>query len=282
MSGSLGFFTLLGLGGTDSQFLSISGATSDSLTSNYGLTAINNYTLYASSVCQTNCNQNISDITVIISPGAQVGPVTFTQQCTIENVNCAIDALIDASLPDILESIQDSINNGTFDATSDFGYGITPEMIKSVEDLNVTLKNNIQQMISSQCTFETNQTMNNNFVYVGTGATTGAISFSQSSTISNVDCAIDVITKNSSYNNETSAPPENTGNILAFLLIFTIIFLLIGIILTIMFMISNGDSESAYIFSGEPDYTLDPQIYSDVNNNLYPPGYKTYNTKKFI
>jgi hypothetical protein len=282
MTGILGFFTVLGLGGTDSQFLSISAATSDTLTSNYGLTSINNYTRYASSVCETNCNQTISNTTVIISPGAQVGPVTFTQQCTIENVNCAIDALIDASLPDILKSIQESINNGTFDATSDFGYGITPEMIKSVEDLNITIKNNVQQMISSQCTFETNQTLNNNVVYVGTGATTGAISFSQTATISNVDCAIDVITKNSTYNNETSAPPENTGNIVAFLIIFVIIVLLIGIILTIIFMISNGDKESQLIFSGNPDYSLDPQIYYDVNANLYPTKTLYYNSQKFI
>jgi hypothetical protein len=269
MSGSLGYFTVLGFGGTDSQFLSISGATSEGLTSNYGLTNINNFTVYASKVCQTNCVQNISDTTIIVAPGSQVGPVTFTQECTIENVNCAINALIDASLPSTLQSIQTALNDGTFESTTDFGYGITPEMIKSIEDLNVTLKNNMYQMISSQCTFETNQTMNNNYVYVGTGSTTGAISFSQSSTISTVDCAIDVIAKNSTYNQETSSSgPKFSGSLMSFFVIIIVIIIIMCVVIFIVFLVSGGD-QTIRLFFSDPNYDLEPEIYESVDNELY-------------
>ncbi len=265
MSGSLGFFTLLG--GTDSQYLSVSGATSETLTSNYGLTLINDLTLYATKVCSATCIQNLNDTTVIIAPGANVGPVTFSQTCTIEDVNCTINALIDASLPLTLEQIQAALQNGTFDATTGFGYGITPETIKSVEDLNVTIKNSMYQMISSQCTFETNQTMNNNYVYVGSGSTTGAISFIQESNISTVDCAVDVIVKNTLYNEETSEQPKPSDSLMTFFIVLFVIILILSAIFVILYLVFIGDDA----FSSNPDYTLNPYIYDEVDAEFAKP-----------
>ncbi len=265
MSGSLGFFTVLGIGGTDTQFLSISGSTANNLTSEVALTNINDFTLYTSSVCATNCIQNISDTTVIISPGAKVGPVTFTQQCTVTDVNCAINSLIDASLEETLLALQKAVAEGTYSANALASYGLTPEMIKSTDDLDVILKNNIYLMISSQCTFETNQTMNNNYVYVGTGATTGAISFSQTSSISTIDCAIDIISKDATYNQETSSPKTPSNNLMTFFILMIVLIIILSIFIILIFLVSGGDEAVRAFFSGSPNPPLSPEIYAQAS-----------------
>jgi len=274
MSGSLAFFTVLGLGGTDTQFLSVSGATSDDLSSNMALTNINELTRYTSSVCETNCTQTISNTTVIISPGAQVGPVTFTQQCTVTDVNCAINSLIDASLESTLREMQLALANGTYDVNSLVSYGITPEMIKSPEDLDVILKNNMYQMISSQCTFETNQTMNNNYVFIGSGASTGAISFSQTANLTTIDCAIDVISKNSTYNQETAQPEKPSNNLMTFFLLIMLVIIILTVIVVIVFLVAGGDETVSSFFKGEPPLQLESDVYSQADKQTYLPVYE--------
>jgi len=203
------------------------------------------------------------NITVIVSPGSYVGPVTFTQLCQISDINCAISTLVDAG---IKKSLTDIAQGGyTKKVSAGAIFGLTPNAIISNNSLDITLKNNVYQLISSSCIFETNQVLSNNYVYVGSGATTGAISFAQSSTITSTDCAIDIIAKNNTYqvDDTTKSTPIL---VLAIILIVVIIFIAIVFVIVILIGKANRKSKNRYA-------QLNNKIYDRVENyrqSTYP------------
>ena len=257
MSGST---VLSVLGSQDPQLLGVGGADNVQLTSSLGLTQINNFTKLTRQVCETNCIQTISDVTVIVSPGATVGPVTFSQQCTISDVNCALNSLVDESVKSTLTSLQtqtQTFNNPNL--MSGFGLGISKPMIKQSQSLDVTVKNNLLQLISQQCTFETEQKIANNYVFIGEGATTGAVSFVQNSSLSGLDCATDVIAKHATYVNQTtqkSAPSTSLFNLFLVLMVFV---LMLSSVIFIVFIVAGGDAKIS-----TSKYALKKSVYDEV------------------
>jgi len=211
---------------------------SDTQTSSYVTMEIaNNITQTSVASCKITCNQDQSNNTVIISPGANTGNISFTQSCVIEDASCMINQNIESTLENILQSTVDQTALSTqaiFSAT----YNST----KAVSDIDQIINNQVRQMISSTCTIESNQTMNNNYVYVGTGASTGDITFAQHSVLSNVECTMDITAKSSAYNQETSEVKQKatTINVIVMLfLLFAIIASLVAIIL-IVFLVTGG------------------------------------------
>lgn len=231
--------------------------------SRVALKQINEATQYSLTVCETNCTQLTENITVIISPGSYVGPVTFTQLCQITDINCAISSLVDIGIKKSLIDMKE----GKFTKTVSAGaiFGLTPNYIISDDSLDISLKNNVYQLISSSCIFETNQLLSNNYVYVGTGATTGAISFAQSSIITSTDCAIDIIAKNNSY--QVDDTKKSTPIlVLVIIAIIFIVFIAIIFVIIILLVKANRKSKNKYI-------QLNKKIYDKVENyqkSTYP------------
>lgn len=255
--------TSLILGNENPQLDSILAADTRYASSRIALKAINEATQYSLTVCETNCTQLTENITVIVSPGSYVGPVTFTQLCQISDINCAISSLVDEGIKKYLIDI----DNGEYTKklSPDDIFGLTTDYIRSNNSLDISLKNNIYQLISSSCIFETNQVLSNNYVYVGTGATTGAISFAQSSTITSTDCAIDVIAKNNSYqvDDTTKSTPIL---VLVIIGIIVIIFIAIVFVIVILLAKQNREPRNKYV-------QLNKKIYNKAENyqrNTYP------------
>lgn len=246
----------------DTQINNIFGGSTDTTSSNVALTKINEASIYATANCETNCSQLAQDITVIVSPGAFVGPISFTQVCQITDVTCAIENLVDAGIKSSMEKIV-SNNYDTKLADSSL-YGLTKNMLSNNESLDVTLKNNVFQLISSSCLFQTNQVISNNYVYVGTGATAGAISFAQSAEISSIDCVIDTIAKNNSFQTDDTI---KSANIVALVIIMVVILVIIFIFIIIFVILASRGKK--YI----PE--IDRNVYDRVNNyeNNYFPDY---------
>lgn len=237
----------------DTQVNNIFGGSTNTTSSNVALTKINEASVYATANCETSCSQLAEDITVIVSPGAFVGPISFTQVCQITDVSCAIENLVDAGIKSTMEKIVND-NYDTKLADSSL-YGLTKNMLSTNQSLDVTLKNNVFQMISSSCLFQTNQVISNNYVYVGTGATTGAISFAQSAEISSIDCVIDTIAKNNSYQTDDTT---NSANVLALIIIIVIIVVIIFIFIIIFVILAGKRKKYA------PEINKD--VYDRVNN----------------
>jgi hypothetical protein len=246
----------------DPQVAGIFGANTNITSSNVALAKINEASVYAKSVCETSCSQLTEDITVIISPGAFVGPISFTQVCQITDVDCAIQSIVDAGLKSSLEKIvTDNYDTKLADSSL---FGLTKNMLSSSDSLDVTLRNNIFQMVSSSCSFQTNQVISNNYVYVGTGAETGAISFAQSAQISSVDCIIDTIAKNNSFQTDDTT---KSANVLGIVIAVVVILVFIIVLVLFLYFLRRGRKIAP---------KLDQKIYTRAdnykNNNYFDYG----------
>jgi hypothetical protein len=255
------------------QLLTLS---TDDVSSKIALTAVAEFTRYTKAVCKSNCTQTLNDVQVIISPGAQVGPVSFTQECEIDNVNCAISSLIDESVRDTLRTYKKITADTPSTELVSIGsiFGISLGMVRASKPLQLSIKDNIYQMISSNCTFETNQTIQNNYVYVGSGATTGFISFAQTSKISNVDCAIDVIAKASTYTKENSQQsPEDSSGIMSKFLALMVFILVIAIVMVIVFLVVGGGQSIKELFGFSNEIPpLDDKYYTPPEKPVVAAG----------
>jgi hypothetical protein len=240
MSSPLDTATLIGISNSDDRYISLSTASAETLSSEATLTRINELTVYTSKICRSICEQTIKDVTVIISPGATTGDITFTQRCVVADVNCVINSMVDVTVADTLAKLHAAATSADAVNLNELtGYGVTPAMLKSPTPIDILIKTQIIQMIAEQCTFSSNQTISEDYVYVGSGATTGDISFSQSSTLSSLDCAIDVLGKNATYNRETAGTPASGANLILFFLFIIIGIIVLFVIITSVFYSTN-------------------------------------------
>ena len=235
--------SVLNLNGvTNPDILSVSGAGQVAIASQSAFTNINEMAYYTSTVCRANCTQLMSNVTLIIGPGAQVGPVSFTQQCVIDDVNCAISSMIDSSVDKTIESLR---TIQTPELTTQLGYSVTREAIVSDIPLQVLLRNNLFQMVSSQCLFETNQVMENNFTYIGSGVIQqGEIAFSQKSSMTNLNCVADVLAKNTTYNKETNR--EQSAIIILYIISIVCVVVFVFVVLIFSFVIKQENITNEY------------------------------------
>lgn len=258
-------------GDQDTQLQNALGGSSDLTSSTVALANINKATVYAATVCETNCTQLTQNISVFISPGAVVGPVRFTQSCQISDVKCAVDALVTTGIKNSLLQMQKQ--NYDVKLTDSSLYAITPNLLKTNQPLDQSIRNNLYQMISSSCLFETNQVLSNNYVYVGTGATTGAISFVQSSQITSTDCTVDIISKGNTYQVDE---PSNSNSMIIILIIIVVLVLVLAFVFVIFFFLAGGDKRLANFFRQNRPRTLRPENYQAAAIQL-PPAYPTQN-----
>lgn len=165
------------------------------------LQAANTATQTSIAKCSFECDQTLSGNTVIISPGAVAGNIVFQNICVIKDASCIINQNIETSITNILNATIDQESLSTQPL-----FTLAFNSTRSVSSLDQVISNQIQQLIASNCTFATNQEMNNNYIYVGNDATVGDISFVQHSTLSNVECIMDIAAKSEAHN-------EGTGNV---------------------------------------------------------------------
>jgi hypothetical protein len=205
--------------------------------SRVSLSETNKVTQTSIAKCNITCNQDQSDNTVIISSGATTGNITFSQVCVIEDAKCTINTNIETTIKNEINSLIDQkamatqpIFAGTFSYT------------RCASSLDEAVTNQITQLLSSNCTIETNQTMNNNYVYVGTGATTGNISFAQHSVLSNVECVMDIVSKANAYNSETGNVTQKATTIDSLSILFIVIGIVVVmiVVMLIVFLIGGG------------------------------------------
>lgn len=181
--------------------------------------------------CTIECDQVLSNNTVIIAPGATVGNITFENLCVIKDASCMINQNIDTSIVNILNSTVDQAVLSTQPL-----FSLTFNATKSASSLEEVISNQIQQLINSNCTIATNQEMNNNYIYVGANATAGDISFVQHSNLSNVECVMDITAKATAQNEETGNVKQRATTIDGTTIIIIAIILIIIIIGVFVFI----------------------------------------------
>ncbi len=208
-----------------------------STTSRVTLEAANAITQTSVASCEVTCNQDQSNGTVIISPGANVGNISFTQSCVIDDATCTINQNINSAVENILNATVDQKSMSTKSL-----FSFTYNSSKVVSDMDQLINNQIRQTINSSCTFETNQTMNNNYVYVGANSEVGNITFAQHAELSNVECTMDATAKSTSYNEETSTVEQKntTINMLVMLFLIFAIVICMAFVVIIVFLLSGG------------------------------------------
>jgi hypothetical protein len=194
----------------------------------------NDVTQVSVATCRISCEQDQNNTVVIISPGSTTGDINFTQYCAIEDASCMINQNIETIIENVLTS---NLDQDVLPTRAGLGFSINSTKVIS----------EVNELVSSTCTIETNQTMNNNYLYVGTGAEVGDIIFAQHSTLSNVECTMDIATKSDAYNRESSDTTQKSRTINAamMLLIVFIIVIAFAFILVVIFMLTGGTASLA-------------------------------------
>lgn len=237
-----------------------------SLSSSQALSSVNNVLQVSQSKCSVECDQTSTGNVVVIGNGSTVGNIDFSQTCVITNSSCMIKQSIEANVTNILKSIAEQ---STFSTQPLFSASFSGTQQSATIEQDVY--NSITQLISSTCTFDTNQTMTNNYVYVGNGSTTGDISFAQNSEISSVECSLDVAAKSSLYNSLTSETSQSAITIdpLSLLAICFVAVLGMGFFLVLVFLFKGGSSGGAPPKQQQPIVinTYDPNANNTVDGN---------------
>ena len=200
----------------------------------------------ASNLCSFACTSEENGEVVIIGPGAKTGNITFTERCNITDSECSMKTLLDTSIATILAAAAKTTNSTTT-GFPDFNYTETDNNVQ----IQQYIRSSIAQIISNTCQYDAEQTIDNNFVYVGSGATTGDISFNIDSNIAG-NCIMDVTAKATVYNKASSTVTESNTITNMWVLIFLVIIVAIvvfGIVL-IVFIATGGVSTVASKISG--------------------------------
>jgi hypothetical protein len=94
--------------------------------------------------------------------------------------------------------------------------------------------------------------MNNNYVYVGTGANTGNISFAQHSVLSNVECVMDIVSKANAYNSETGNVTQKATTIDSLSILFIVIGIVVVmiVVMLIVFLVGGGTKIIGKVLEG--------------------------------
>lgn len=189
--------------------------------------------------CVIVCDQVLSNNTVIISPGAVTGDITFENICVIKDASCMINQNIQTNIVNILRATVDQTALSTQPL-----FSLVFNSTKATSSLDEVISNQIQQMVSSSCTIATNQELNNNYIYVGEGATVGDISFVQHSTLSNVECVMDIASKADSYNEETGDIRQRavTVDVTSLFIIAIVVVVIMVVVFMVIFFLVKGSS----------------------------------------
>lgn len=184
--------------------------------------------------CKFSCNNNLSDFTVIVGPGGEIGDINVSQVCAIEGVECIMQSSFDGNLETILESMASQ------QASAMNGFAINFANINQDVDLNQLITNSITQVQKSSCDFSAGNNIDNVYFYVG--GTAGDINLSQNSSISNSTCNMDNLAKATSYSEATSeTSQESKVTVMAGMFFFLIILgiVIMGIII-VVFLFTGG------------------------------------------
>lgn len=220
------------------------------------LSIANSSTQTSIAKCTILCDQVLSNNTVIIAPGATAGNILFQNICVIKDASCIINQNIDTSVTNILNATIDQASLSTQPI-----FSLVYNTTKASSSLDEIITNQIQQMVSSNCTIATNQELNNNYIYVGTGATVGDISFVQHSTLSNVECSVDIAAKSTAYNEGTGKVKQRatTLDVMSIFIIAIIIVVVAVVIFMLIFFLKR---------KGPP---VTPPVATPVGTSVIPP-----------
>ncbi len=203
-----------------------------SQSSSASLSVANSILQAANNTCSLSCNESQDGNTIIIS-GSTTGNISFSQTCSIVGSNCTIKSYLDANLQDVLSAM---LQQSTVSATGfpDIGFNYSDQSTSVSESVS----NSITQLVNNMCQVSTNQTFDNNYVYV-TDSTTGNLSFAQSSNITNSDCIMDTISKAVASTTESAKTDQSSSDIGTLALIAIIVGAIVMIIVLI-FVFSIG------------------------------------------
>jgi hypothetical protein len=205
--------------------------------SRVALQVTNSVTQTSIAKCTIQCDQVLSNNTVIIESNAVVGNILFENICVIKDASCMINQNIDSAITNILNASVDQASLSTQPV-----FSLTYNTTKSSSSLDEVMSNQISQMVSSNCTIATNQELNNNYVYVGNNAKVGDISFVQHSTLSNVECSMDIAAKSDLYNEGKGKVKQRATTIdtTSIVIIAIILIIVIIVIFVVVFLIKRG------------------------------------------
>jgi hypothetical protein len=221
------------MGGQDEQQYS---NIANSITNN-ALESIANY-------CSITCNDNISNLDVVIVGGNDT--VNINQSCSIIGAECLIKNIMSTQIDNLVSNIinQKQLDKSIFDL-------LGPATSETVSITNA-LKNQMSQLITSTCSISSDNSISN--VGVFSQDANLDLKISQTGTINNTQCILDTVSKilinNDIKNNvEQSTSGLSIGK-------FIIIVILICIIIALV------------IFG--PFLAQISQIGGDVISNVFP------------
>ena len=226
-----------------------------SQSSSVSLGVTNDVLQAANSTCSISCNQSQDGNTIIISDST-TGDISFSQTCSIVGSNCTIKAYLDANLDTVLSSM---LKQSTVSAKGfpDIGFSYSDQS----SSVSESVKNSITQLINNNCQVSTNQSFNNNYVYV-TGSTTGNLTFAQSSEITNSDCILDTISKAVASTKETADTDQSSADIGTLALIGLVVAAIVMIIVLIF----------VFTIATKAVGGMGPKISSAMGASGYGPG----------
>jgi hypothetical protein len=182
--------------------------------------------------CSISCNNNLSNSTFIFVNVE--GNIKIAQSCSIVDSSCAFRNAFEANIENIIESLVKQENFSLNGFSFNFDASVESTNINSI------IQNNISQIMNSSCAISVNNVMNNNYFYVDN--LHGDFDISQSGTISSSTCAMDNISKATSFN-ETVADIDQSNttiNVISLIFIaFIVLIIVMGIVASIFILSGN-------------------------------------------
>lgn len=182
--------------------------------------------------CEANCTNTMTNTTVVTIGGS--GNADIKQECSITGISCIMKASFDTQIENVLKSMLAQ------SSSSMSGFSLDFSNISQEVSLNQVIRNQVTQIMSSSCNFNSENTMQNLYFY--TQDHTGNFSLSQSGAVSNSSCNMDNVAKISTYNTAIADVSQKTSIVNIFSMIFIVIIVccVMGAIVIIVFLLTGG------------------------------------------
>lgn len=197
--------------------------------------------------CVNTCD-NLRENLLISLTGVNIGDIDASQSCEVYGTTCILKTQLDDSIDNILSSIS---KQSQFKASDPFSF----EFSNFSQDINInqTIRNRVSQLMSSTCENAAGN-VDINPTFIATGSSIGAFNISQNGTVSNTECNINNVAKNTITNDETAKGDQSQtefGWLGILLLIIVVICIAVVLVYLFKYLIAiEGKTEDIQISSG--------------------------------
>lgn len=179
----------------------------------------NNAMQSSNNLCVAQCGTSNQNVNVNIVDSSDID-VNFSSTCTVAGTSCTVKNALDTSITNILQAStkQTVVNVSNLLEVNDSN---------NYASMSQNVRNNMAQLINNVCK-NISKTQNENiYVYIS-GSKDVKATFTQSSSVSNANCAFDNTAKIVAYNSATAKSSQAVKNIGILGAIMIIIVLIIG------------------------------------------------------